>query len=36
MDIMDKESIGLSELKVKSPADLLKMAEDLEIAFPEP
>ncbi len=28
---MNKESIGLSELKAKSPADLLKMAEDLEI-----
>ncbi len=28
---MNKDSIGLSELKAKSPADLLKMAEDLEI-----
>lgn len=28
---MNKDSIGLSELKEKSPADLLKMAEDLEI-----
>jgi transcription termination factor Rho len=28
---MNKDSMGLSELKAKSPADLLKMAEDLEI-----
>jgi transcription termination factor Rho len=28
---MTKETISLSELKVKSPADLLKMAEELEV-----
>jgi transcription termination factor Rho len=28
---MNQDSIGLSELKVKSPADLLTMAEGLEI-----